>query len=117
VKERLYSIVGREGKMGFLRKFRGVGPKYARNIMMDGYHPEFRESIAIDSRIKRILKEVGHSLGGDRRYGDAEGFLLAVAHDVGIEGWDLDRLLYLHTDDVLKELVRAGALARVSARC
>jgi hypothetical protein len=88
----------------FLRTFRGIGPKYARNIMMDGYHPKFRNSIAIDIRIQHILEKVGRPFGGDKDFGDAEQFLLAVAHDVGIDGWDLDRLLFLYKDDVLEHL-------------
>ncbi|MGH9494603.1 MAG: hypothetical protein ACRD3B_06360 [Candidatus Sulfotelmatobacter sp.] len=36
---------GREGKSEFWREFDGIGEKYSRNIMMDIYHPEFRNSI------------------------------------------------------------------------
>lgn len=70
--------------------------------MMDGYHPMFRNSIAIDARIQQILKKVGRAFGGNKDFGDAEQFLLAVARNVGIKGWDLDRLLFGYKDDVLR---------------
>jgi hypothetical protein len=102
VQEDLDSLLTSEGIVDFLRKkFRGVGPKYARNIMMDGYHPKFRSSIAIDARIQKILKKAGRPFGGNKDYGDAEQFLLAVAKEVRIEGWVLDRLLFLYNGEIL----------------
>jgi hypothetical protein len=53
VKRELEACQGREAKIEFLREFRGIGDKYARNIMMDVYHAEFRETIAVDERIRR----------------------------------------------------------------
>lgn len=82
---------GKEGKMQFLRQLPGIGPKYAWNIMMDVYHPEFRECIAIDTRIKAITKALGLHFDG---YKEHEDFYLSVASGAGIEGWELDRLLY-----------------------
>lgn len=105
VKERLESIPGRDGKIGFLRTFRGVGPKYARNIMMDGYHQDFRDSIAIDQRIQGILKELGRPFNGD--YEETEDFLLSVAGEAGLEGWEVDRLLFLYSPEVLKGIRQA----------
>ena len=45
--------------MAFSREFKGIGAKYSRNIMMDTYHPEFRDSIAIDQRIKKVSRTLG----------------------------------------------------------
>ena len=92
---------GRAGKIQFLMQFRGIGPKYARNIMMDVYHEEFRESIAIDSRIQSITDALGLSFG---TYEEQEAFYLSVAHASQLNGWEMDRLLYGYTDAVLKEL-------------
>jgi hypothetical protein len=89
----------RAGKIEFWREFDGIGEKYSRNIMMDVYHPEFRNSIAVDARIKKISKALGLSF---RNYGDAEQFFLSVAQQVAIEGWGLDRIMYRY----LKEFVK-----------
>jgi hypothetical protein len=97
----LFSQDGREGKIRFLRQFRGIGPKYSRNIMMDIYHSEFRQSIAVDSRLKDILNELGILKG---RYEDFEQFFLDVAHECNLDGWEIDRILYNFKDDVLKLL-------------
>src|SRR5438445_5881343 len=50
-KARLLAEPGRDAKIRFLRTFPGIGQKYARNIMMDVYHEDFRDSIALDARI------------------------------------------------------------------
>jgi hypothetical protein len=55
VKRQPNQEVGCDAKIKFLRKFRGVGPKYARNMMMDVYHPDFWESIAVDTRVQHVL--------------------------------------------------------------
>jgi hypothetical protein len=90
---------GRAGKIEFWREFDGIDEKYSRNIMMDVYHPEFRNSIAVDSRIKKISKALGLYF---KNYDDAERFFLSVAQQVGIEGWELDRIMYRF----LKEFVK-----------
>jgi hypothetical protein len=95
-KERLLREVGREAKIRFLDAFPGIGEKYARNIMMDVYHEDFRESIAIDSRIKAISEALGLSFSS---YADHEAFYLTVARKAGLNGWELDRLLYNYRDD------------------
>ncbi len=82
---------GREEKINFLKTFPGIGPKYARNIMMDVYHEDFRNSIAIDTRIEAISSALGVSFSN---YDDHEQFYLEVAQMAGINGWELDRLLY-----------------------
>ncbi len=86
---------GTEAKIQFVRQFSGIGPKYARNLWMDVYHPDFRESIAIDERIQKLSSAMGC---GFSRYADHEGFYLDVAHEADLEGWELDRLLYNYLD-------------------
>ena len=92
-KELLLAEPGRDSKIEFLQDFRGIGPKYSRNIMMDVYHKEFRQSIAIDARIKSISKALGISFS-DSEYIRHEEFYLTVAQLAGINGWELDRLLF-----------------------
>lgn len=99
---RLAGMTGGEA-ITFWSGFDGVGPKYARNIMMDVYHPAFRKScFAIDSRIQKILPLLGYS--GPRRYDAMEAFLTELAADVGLDGWDLDRLLYQRQDDLIARM-------------
>lgn len=98
----LLSEPGRDAKIAFLKRLSGIGDKYARNIFMNVYHPEFRQSIAVDSRIESVLAElVVNDLKG---YDAQERFLLDAARTAGIDGWDLDRMLYHFKYEVLARL-------------
>ena len=90
-KAKLLAQTGREAKIAFLKSFRGIGDKYARNIMMDVYHPDFRNSIAVDARIKTLSEKLGLSFGSYREH---EEFYLSVAREAGLNGWELDRLIF-----------------------
>lgn len=96
-REELISRKGRDAKLHFLQSFPGIGPKYARNIMMDVYHPEFRDCIAIDVRIKSVSETLGLSF---ENYATHEAFYLGVASRVGVNGWELDRLLYHYRETI-----------------
>ena len=102
-KAKLLTQPGREAKIRFLQTFPGIGPKYARNIMMDVYHEDFRDSIALDSRIKAISDLLGISFSS---YIKHESFYLTVARDAGINGWELDRLLFNFNKEVESRLMR-----------
>lgn len=91
---------GTEAKIHFVSQFVGIGPKYARNLWMDVYHPDFRESVAIDARIKKLSLAMGCEFIS---YEEHERFYLEIAHEVGLEGWELDRLLYNFLDYFLKQ--------------
>ena len=82
---------GREAKIRWLKAMPGIGDKYARNIMMDVYHEDFRDSIALDARIKSLSDSLGLSFVS---YSAHEAFYLDVARKAGLNGWELDRLLY-----------------------
>lgn len=101
VKERLLGQPGKDTKIRFLESFPGIGPKYARNIMMGVYHEEFRDSIALDVRIKAISKALGLSFA---TYAEHEAFYLAVARQAGINGWELDRLLFNFREEIEAKL-------------
>lgn len=101
-KAELLSKPGAAGKIKFLRSFPGIGKKYARNIMMDVYHEEFRNNIAIDSRINGITSLLGLSFCS---YEEHESFYLDAAREVGINGWELDRLLYGLNEQVKQRLL------------
>jgi hypothetical protein len=99
---------GAASKMKFLERFYGIGKKYARNIPMDVYHPEFHSCIAVDARIKALSKHLGLRFP---TYEAEEQFYLSVAERAGIEGWDLDRLLYHFEADVSTALNQPAQLA------
>jgi hypothetical protein len=93
--------VGTQAKIEFMSRFAGIGPKYARNLWMDVYHPDFRQSIAIDDRIKKISEAMGCEFP---TYEAHEAFYLEIARAVGLQGWELDRLLYNYRDHFLGRL-------------
>jgi hypothetical protein len=82
---------GREGKLAFMQRFHGIGDKYARIIWMDVYHPDFRNAIAVDERIKRITEALGYSF---KNFAEHERFYQEIAREASLEGWEVDRLLY-----------------------
>lgn len=101
VRTQLLNLEGRDSKIKFLRQFTGIGPKYSRNMMMDVYHPDFHNSIAVDTRIKSVLKALNVEF---KTYAEAEEFLLDVAKMADMNGWELDRLMYNYLDEFLREL-------------
>lgn len=98
----LLAQVGRAGKLRWLRTLPGIGEKYARNILMDVYHEEFRDSVAIDIRIKAISSALGLTFAS---YEVHEAFYLGVAAQAGLNGWELDRLLYHHRAEVERRIL------------
>jgi hypothetical protein len=119
VRRALLAAPGPEAKIEYLSQFKGVSEKYSRNILMDVYHPEFHESIAIDQRIQRVTEAIGVEFDN---YDDHESYLLDVAHEAGLSGWELDRLLYHFHDEVMVDLKnesrspRVVSLARIRER-
>jgi hypothetical protein len=95
VRTELLNTITPQDKITYLMEFPGIGPKYSRNIMMDVYHPQFRDSIAVDSRINRLLNNWNVNLN---TYEEKENYLLGLAQASGIEGWELDRMLYNFKD-------------------
>lgn len=104
-KRRLFGAAGREGKMTFLKAFKGIGDKYARNIMMNLHHPDFRDSIAIDERIKKVSEAAGLTFD---TFEEHEGFYLGVAREAGLEGWEVDRLIFHFATEVMAQLGGGG---------
>jgi hypothetical protein len=62
---------------------------------MDIYDDDFRDSIAIDVRLKRIARAIGFN---GTRYCESEDMFRDLARDAGLDAWELDRLLYGFTD-------------------
>jgi len=99
---------GCEAKIQFWREFKGIGKKYARNIMMDAYHPDFRNFIAVDERLKKVSRFLGLAF---HTYEQEEQFYLEVAKRAGIEGWELDRMIYRFRDCIIEGLEDVGDVA------
>lgn len=96
--KRMLSLPTQDEKLRFMRSFAGIGEKYGRNVWMDIYDPAFRNSIAVDERIKKIAGALGFKITG---YQQAEAFFCDIAAEAGVEPWELDRLLYNFTDHFL----------------
>lgn len=99
--EEFESRDGKDEKMEFLKQFRGIGDKYARNIGMDLFHPDFRGTVALDTRIRNVTDEL--DVDSDS-YEQEEEFYVSVANRLGITPWELDRILYRYTDEVIQEI-------------
>jgi hypothetical protein len=92
---RMLSLPTRDEKFRFMRSFAGIGEKYGRNVWMDIYDPAFRDTVAVDERLKKVARALGFTGTG---YRQAEAFYCAIARDAVLEPWELDRLLYNFTD-------------------
>jgi len=70
-------------------------------------------SIAIDARIKKVARELGVTTSS---HPQAECFFLSAAREAGLNGWELDRLLYNFTGEVLAALSGKEARRAPAAR-
>jgi len=92
---------GKEAKIDFLREFKGIGDKYARNIGMDVFHPDFRDTIALDDRIDSVSDELGVEF---ESYEKHEQFYVDIADRLDMTAWELDRLLYRYINEITAEI-------------
>jgi hypothetical protein len=95
VSRTMLALPSRAEKIKFAKSFHGIGQKYGRNVWMDIYDDDFRDSIAIDVRLKRIARSIGFN---GTRYCESEDMFRDLARDAGLDAWELDRLLYGFTD-------------------
>ena len=95
------SRTGKDEKIEFLKQFKGIGDKYARNIGMDLFHPDFRDTLALDTRIKNVTDELGIEFNS---YEQHEKFYVSAANSLSITPWELDRILYRYTDEIIEEI-------------
>ena len=101
------------GVISFWCNHDGISDKYARNMMLDIYDQRFRTGFfAIDSRIDKLLPELGYA--GPRHYAEKECFLGALAADASLDGWTLDRLLYNWNSDIRRKLELCNKLQEES---
>ncbi len=81
--------------------------------MMDVYHEDFRESIALDARIKAISKALGLKFTS---YADEEKFYLDVARQAGLNGWELDRMMFNFRPEIERRLGISQAMTSGKTR-
>lgn len=109
----MLGLSGRHDKFRFMTSFDGIGDKYGRNNWMVIYDPDFRNTVAVDKRLKKVANALDATVDD---YQQAEAFYVAIAHEAGIEPWELDRLLYNFTDHFLNA-VGYTVPARKARRC
>lgn len=100
-KEAALAQEGTAAKIRFMKRFHGIGDKYARNIWMDVYHPDFHGTIAVDDRIKAMSRALGYSFGN---YAEHEAFYQQIAEEAGLQAWEVDRLIYNFKDRLIQSL-------------
>ncbi len=82
----------------FWKQFRGVGTQYSKNLIMDEMNPISFNSIKIDARLNTILKGTdAESLNNHQK----EVFFLEVGKEVGLNGWQIDRLCYRFNNEII----------------
>lgn len=96
--QHMLSLSTRDDKLRFMKSFDGIGEKYGRNNWMVIYDPDFRDTVAVDERLKKVAKAIDFRINS---YQHAEEFYIAIAREAGLEPWELDRLLYNFTDHFL----------------
>ena len=92
---------GRNEKMSFLKQFMGIGDKYARNIGMDLHHPDFRDTIALDDRIRGLSNSLGLRFDD---YDTHEEFYRDTAKQLELTPWELDRILYNFEEEIRQRI-------------
>jgi len=86
------ALNGREPKRNYFLQFAGIGPKYANNVWMDIYDPDFRDCVAVDERLKKVTRELGLVETTDQ-----QAIFSKLAREAKLEMWELDRLLFWFT--------------------
>lgn len=102
VSEIALSLKGAEAKIRFLKTFQGIGDKYARNIWMDVFDKDFRDSMAIDLRINQITDALGYKF---KNYEEHEIFYQEIAREADLLTWEVDRLLYNYKNFFLEGIL------------
>lgn len=96
------TTLNKEGIIDILTSIVGIGPKQARNIPMDLYHPEFRNgSIPIDGNWKKIGSYLGCNWSRSEKHEKdiIEWRNKYIGRDKIKEDWEFDRLVYFALND------------------
>jgi hypothetical protein len=96
------STLNKERIIDILTSIEGIGPKQARNIPMDLYHPEFRNgSIPIDENWKKIGSYLGCKWSNSEKHEQdiIEWRNMYIGRNKIKEDWEFDRLVYFALND------------------
>jgi hypothetical protein len=94
--------IKKDGIIGSLMSIEGIGPKQARNIPMDLYHPEFRNGcIPIDENWKKLARYIGYNWSKSEKHEQdiIEWRNKYIGREKIQEDWELDRLVYFALND------------------
>jgi hypothetical protein len=97
IKSTFGSKMTKKDLIDILTSIEGIGPKQARNIPMDLYHPAFRNgSIPIDENWRKIAKYLGFKWDNSERHEHdiIEWRDKYIGRDTIKDDWDFDRLIY-----------------------
>lgn len=70
---------------------------------MDLYDPDFRDYVAVDSRIEGVFEAAGNPLEG-LSYEEKQSAALSIAEELEMEPWELDRMLYNFHEEIKERL-------------
>jgi hypothetical protein len=101
VRDRLNALPSTALWLSALQQYPGIGPKYARNIAMDVYHPLVQNHFAVDTRLYEILWEL---VFAKPSFDESEAIFKDIAARIGIDAWALDRILYSQYKVILEDL-------------
>ena len=91
-------------KINFLKGFKGIGDKYARNIPMDIADSTFVSHIALDHRINELAKLIS-DYPSRAQYEKREQYFINLIKPLQIpNAWYLDRLLFSYYQDIKRTL-------------
>ena len=95
---REYGVIkSAEDAIKYWKSFPGIGDKYAREIPMGSYDPLFRDTFALDARLRALLKQ---NFKEQFSYNEGVDFLQKVARRLNCDCWSLDRFLYEQYDEL-----------------
>jgi len=102
-------LAGKKEKKAWIRMFDGVGEKYSNDIWMDIYDSDFRNAIALDTRVKNFAAALGFNVNSR----ELESDLLEFAKSCSLTGWEFDRLVY-HFGGLLLRTLQAHTVKRAA---
>lgn len=88
-------------RIAWIKSFAGFGDKYGRNIPMDRYDELVIDHFAIDHRLMKIIRALGHQ---GKSYDETEHVFKILAVNLNTNAWELDRVIYGNVEKILAEL-------------
>jgi hypothetical protein len=104
-------------KLNFLSQFPYIGPKGARNILMDVADQDAQEVIAVDLRVHAMVDCI-KGAPPKSNYLAREAYLIELGAQAGIHSaWKLDRLVYSFHADIIADMTGVRRKYRRAHQC